>query len=328
MAGNDYFTRDGYDGMSRSILNYPITNTTPITFNDNATLLEIVAVLQNVVAGLIDKQNTMIDANKELTEGLNSMFKSFVDADASKFNDFSESLREHLRAKIDEFTDYGIKVYDPTTGKSAPFITAINNAYDWARIYGLFTSQFDALDLTCEGLESLDWACRDLETAHTKFKNWDPNSAGNVTVDGEHTGSLPDDISTTVADMSATLVNVSAALASMATTEEAQRLTKIVPGRGNPMGTTLPGTLPPAGTQFIIQAGSATAAVDESGDFSFKWSEPFSTAVLSVQLTSGDSTAQIGAIALRPSTTLTTCNANASGNTSGAVRCDYIAIGY
>jgi len=312
--------------------------------------------LQNVVAGLIDKQNAMIEADGKLTENLNSMFKSFVDSEDSKSNKFAESLREYLNRKIDEFTNYGIKVYDPTTGKSAPFITAINNAYDWARIYGLFTSQFDALDLTCEGLESLEWACRDLETAHTKFKNWDPNSAGSVTVDGEHTGSLPADISTTVADMSAALVNVSAALenmsatvtdtsttvadmsatvtdtsatlADMSTAEEAQRLTKIVPGRGNPMGTTLPGTLPPADTQFIIQAGSATSAVDESGDFSFKWSEPFSTAVLSVQLTSGDSTAHSGTLALRPSTTLTTCNAHATGNTSGAVRCDYIAIGY
>ena len=176
MAGNEYFKRDGYDGISRYILNYPITNTTPITFNDNATLLEIVAVLQNVVAGLIDKQNTMIEANKELTDNLNSMFKSFVDADASKFNEFSESLREHLRAKIDEFTDYGIKVYDPTTGKSAPFITAINNAYDWARIYGLFTSQFDAQDLTCDEFEALQLACRYLETAETDGKNWDTNS--------------------------------------------------------------------------------------------------------------------------------------------------------
>jgi len=284
--------------------------------------------LQNVVAGLIDKQNAMIEADGKLTENLNSMFKSFVDNEDSKSNKFAESLRKYLDGKIDEFTDYGVEVYDPTTGKSAPFITAINNAYDWARIYGLFTSQFDSLDLTCEGLESLEWACRDLETAHTKFKNWDPNSAGSVTVDGDYTGSLPADISTTVADMSAALVNVSAALESMSATEEAQRLTKIAPGRGNPMGTTLPGTLPPAGTQFIIHAGSATAAVNESGDFSFKWAEPLSTAILSVQLTSGDSTAHNGAIALRPSTTLTTCDANAAGNTTGYVRCDYIVIGY
>lgn len=176
MAGEDYFKRDGYDGFSRPILNYPITNTTPITFNDNATLLEIVAVLQNVVVGLVDKQNEMIEADRKLTEDLNSMFKSFVAGEDSKFNDFADSLKKYLDEKIEEFTDYGIKVYDPTTGKSAPFITAINNAYDWARIYGLFVSQFDAQGLTCEEFEALQLKCRYLETAETDAKNWDPNS--------------------------------------------------------------------------------------------------------------------------------------------------------
>ena len=176
MDGEDYFKRDGYDGFSRAILNYPITNTSPITFNDNATLLEIVAVLQNVVIGLIDKQNAMIEADKKLTEDLNSMFKSFVNDEDSKFNDFADSLRKYLDGKIEEFSDYGVKVYDPTTGKSAPFITAINNAYDWTRIYGLFASQFDAQGLTCDEFEALQLTCRYLETAETDGKNWDPNS--------------------------------------------------------------------------------------------------------------------------------------------------------
>ena len=131
--------------------------------------------------------------------------------------------------------------------------------------------------------------------------------SGEVTVGWEQIGPLP-------ADMSATV--------------EAQRLAKIVPGRGNPMGTTLPGTIPPDDSRFIIQAGSATATVNAAGDFSFKWPEAFPTAILSVQLTSGDSTAHSGTLALRPVTTLTTCQGNAAGNTSGAVRCDFIAIGY
>ena len=336
MAGEDYFKRDGYDGFSRPILNYPITNTSPITFNDNATLLEIVAVLQNVVIGLIDKQNAMIEADKKLTYGLNSMFKSFVDDEDSKFNDFAASLKKYLDAKIDEFTDYGVEVYDPTTGKSAPFITAVNNAYDWARVYGLFASQFDAQGLTCDGIESLDWACRYLETAHTRFKNWDPATAGTVTVEGDDTGSLPADLSTTVADMSATVTNISATVAStsatvasLSATAAAQRLARIVPGTANPLGGTLPVTTPPASTQFIIQPGSVYAPVNEFGDFSFDWPEAFPSAILSVQLTSGENVPRVqGPIALRSATTLTTCRANAIGRTSGNVRCDYIAIGY
>jgi len=135
--------------------------------------------------------------------------------------------------------------------------------------------------------------------------------------------------------MSAALVNGSAALANMATTEEAQRLTKIVPGQSNPMGGTLPEVTPTAGTQFIIQAGSVSTTANEFGDISFNWPEPFSTAILSVQLTSGDNVPrEQGPIALRRTTDLTTCRANAIGRTSGAgpaggpVRCDYIAIGY
>ena len=116
--------------------------------------------------------------------------------------------------------------------------------------------------------------------------------------------------------------------ADVSATVKAQRLAKIVPGRGNPMGTTLPGGITPADSRFIIQAGSATAPTNAAGDFSFNWPEKFPTAILSVQLTSGDSTAHSGTLALRPVTTLTTCQGNAAGNTSGAVRCDFIAIGY
>lgn len=132
----------------------------------------------------------------------------------------------------------------------------------------------------------------------------------------------------TAAAASAASAQDAEAAADMSATVKAQRLAKIVPGRGNPMGTTLPGTLPTADTRFIIQAGSATATVNGTGDFSFNWPEAFPTGILSVQLTSGDSTAHSGTLALRPVTTLTTCQGNAAGNTSGAVRCDYIAIGY
>ena len=154
-------------------------------------------------------------------------------------------------------------------------------------------------------------------------------------MDGDYTGSLPADISTTVADMSAALVNVSATVENTSAAGEAQRLTKIVPGTTNPMGGTLPDVTPTAGTQFIIQTGSVSVAANEFGDISFNWPEPFSTAILSVQLTSGDNVPrEQGPIALRRTTDLTTCRANAIGRTSGAgpaggpVRCDYIAIGY
>ncbi|MDK9332662.1 hypothetical protein FAM23868_002002 [Propionibacterium freudenreichii] len=102
----------------------------------------------------------------------------------------------------------------------------------------------------------------------------------------------------------------------------------IVLGQTNPMGTALPGGIPPAGSRFIVQAGSAVATANAAGDFFFNWPEAFPTAILSVQLTSGENVAHNGAIALRPATTLTTCHACAAGNATGAVRCDYIAIGY
>ena len=129
-------------------------------------------------------------------------------------------------------------------------------------------------------------------------------------------------------DAAASAQDAQVAAVDVSATVEAQRLAKIVPGRPNWMANTLPGTIPPADIRFITQSGSATAAVNELGDFSFKWPEVFPTGSLSVQLTSGDSTAHNGAIALRPVTTLTTCHANAAGNTSGYVRCDYTATGY
>ena len=106
-------------------------------------------------------------------------------------------------------------------------------------------------------------------------------------------------------------------------------LPAIVPGTTNPMAGTLPDVIPPAGTRFIIQSGSAMVTTTAVGDFSFDWPEAFPTAILSVQLTSGDNVPrEQGPIALRSATTLTTCRANAVGRTSGTVRCDYIAIGW
>ena len=131
--------------------------------------------------------------------------------------------------------------------------------------------------------------------------------SGEVTVEWEQTGPLPADVSATV---------------------EAQRLAKIVPGQTNPMAASGEGTIPTAGSQFIIQAGSAVATVNAAGGFSFEWPEAFPTAILSVQLTSGDNAVHAGAIELRNVTTLTVCHANAPGCTDGVVRCDYIAIGY
>ncbi len=107
-----------------------------------------------------------------------------------------------------------------------------------------------------------------------------------------------------------------------------QRLAKIVPGKTNPAATVLPEAVPPAGSRFIIQAGSVVPTTNAAGDFSFEWPEAFPTGILSVQLTSGDSDAHLGAIVLRSATTLTTCHASAVGRASAPVRCDYIAIGY
>lgn len=165
------------------------------------------------------------------------------------------------------------------------------------------TTFADAVDAPIVGARYRDTASE---------KTWVATSVsaldGDVTVEWEQTGPLP-------ADMSATV--------------EAQRLAKIVPGTTNPMGGTLPGTIPPAGSRFIIQAGSVVAPVNSYGDFAFDWPEAFSAAILSVQLTSGENVPrEQGPIALRSATTLTTCRANAVGRTSGTVRCDYLAIGY
>ena len=134
---------------------------------------------------------------------------------------------------------------------------------------------------------------------------------------------------TAAAASAASAQDAEAATGDVTATVEAQRLAKIVPGKTNPMGGSLPDVIPPAGTRFIIQAGSAVAAVNGFGDLSFDWPEAFPAAILSVQLTSGENVPrEQGPIALRSATTLTTCRANAIGRTSGAVRCDFIAIGY
>ena len=89
-----------------------------------------------------------------------------------------------------------------------------------------------------------------------------------------------------------------------------------------------PSLAPPAGTRFIIQSGSAAAVTNAAGSFSFEWPEAFPTAILSVQLTSGNNVSHDGVIAVQPNTSLTTCRANAVGHPNKAVRCDFIVIGY
>ena len=132
---------------------------------------------------------------------------------------------------------------------------------------------------------------------------------------------------TAAAASAASAQDAEAAAGDVTATVEAQRLEKIVPGTTNPMAT-LPDVIPPAGTRFITQAGSVTATTNEAGSFSFKWPEAFPTAILSVQLTSGNRDLHNGAISLRDSTGLAVCNATAPGRVSGVVRCDFIVIGY
>lgn len=187
------------------------------------------------------------------------------------------------------------------SAQDAQLAAGISNSW-WRTGSGAPPTSFTTADAPIAGARY-----RDLDSKETWVATSVETVAGDVAVRWEQTGPLP-------ADMSATV--------------EAQRLAKIVPGQTNPMAAAGVGVVPPAGSRFIIQAGSVVATTNAVGDFFFEWPEAFPTAILSVQLTSGDNVVHNGAIALRNVTTLTTCHANADGLTSVGVRCDYIAIGY
>ena len=141
-----------------------VGSTQPFNYRDTLTLLDyvnqVVAHIQSVQSD-VDSDMTIIDGDVQTMQ----------DTLAGMLLDMA-NLRDELIAMIKQAAaSDNIMVWSPAYGNQAPLQSALDDAYDADRLFGLFAGDFDGLNMSPSDFDALEVSPREFDLRSTDTIN-------------------------------------------------------------------------------------------------------------------------------------------------------------